>query len=96
MVWTGEVQLWTRPCIYGSNEALETTPRTGRAWCSNREGASKASDALGLGVWRCRHVEPQAPRSGAWGGSTSDKVFDVNKHLKPDPLIQFFIALILK
>ena len=39
----------TRPCIYGSNSALKTTPRTGRAWCSNREGASEASDALGLG-----------------------------------------------
>ena len=59
----------------GSKLALETTPWTGHAWCSNREGASEASDALGLGVWRCRHMEPQAPRSGAWGGSTSEKKF---------------------
>ena len=31
------------------NKALETTPWTGCAWCSNREGASEVSDALGLG-----------------------------------------------
>ena len=26
----GEVQLQTRPCIHGSNQALETTPQTGQ------------------------------------------------------------------
>ena len=46
--------------MHGSNLALETTPQTGRVWCSNREGASEASDALGLGrsnfgpLWQIR------------------------------------------
>ena len=79
------IGLLTPICRYcfGSNLALEITPQTGQIaysnrnggqyGSSNREAASKASDALGLGAWRCRRVEPQAPRSGAWGGSTSDK-----------------------